>query len=355
MLRPRWLIAVVAFVALLGLGSMSPAGTVAAAPDWSVGAVPMNLVYGTPTTIEVSVTGGSTPIGCLEITLANSDTATSASITAVPSGSAWTASVGAGSRVVVLTAASAADRLTNGQTLTVAIEVVSTGQKSETWKVTGHQGETTTSSSTGLHSLSISGIAVVGAPKPTPKPTPSPKPPPTPRPTPRPTPTPTPPPAPTPTPTPTATPTPASTPKPTPTLTPTPTPTRPGRAGSTPSPSSTSGATGGGAGSLGGGGSSAGSPPPPGPIGGLTVASDVTTAAGSTAAPVMPTVTLGNVTLGSSFKWLIPTFALSVPGALIVVAVAIQLITGLTFVELTRRWLGAVFHRRRAIEASTHH
>ena len=60
-----------------------------------------------------------------------------------------------------------------------------------------------------------------------------------------------------------------------------------------------------------------------------------------------PTVRLGDINLGSSFRWLIPTFALSVPGALIVGAVAIQLVTGLTFVELTRRWLGAVFRRRR--------
>jgi uncharacterized protein (DUF2062 family) len=53
------------------------------------------------------------------------------------------------------------------------------------------------------------------------------------------------------------------------------------------------------------------------------------------------------VTLGSSLRWLIPTFAFSVPGMLIVGAIAIQLLTGLTFVELTRRWVGAFFHRRR--------
>jgi hypothetical protein len=61
-------------------------------------------------------------------------------------------------------------------------------------------------------------------------------------------------------------------------------------------------------------------------------------------------VSLGNVTFGSSIRWLIPTFALSLPGMLIVGAVAIQLLTGLTFVELTRRWLGAVFRRRRSTE-----
>jgi hypothetical protein len=68
----------------------------------------------------------------------------------------------------------------------------------------------------------------------------------------------------------------------------------------------------------------------------------------------MPTVSLGALTLGSSFKWLIPTFALSVPGMIIVAAVVIQLVTGLTFVELTRRRLGAVFHRRREVMAGTH-
>ena len=74
---------------------------------------------------------------------------------------------------------------------------------------------------------------------------------------------------------------------------------------------------------------------------------------GHSAAGDTPTLTIANVTLGSSIRWLIPTFALSLPGMLIVVAVAVQLLTGLTFVELTRRWLGTVFRKRRSPETGS--
>ena len=58
-------------------------------------------------------------------------------------------------------------------------------------------------------------------------------------------------------------------------------------------------------------------------------------------------VGLGSVSLDASFHWLIPTFALTVPGLLIIGVVAIQLLTGLTFIQLTRRWLGTLFERRK--------
>ena len=89
----------------------------------------------------------------------------------------------------------------------------------------------------------------------------------------------------------------------------------------------------------------------PGPSAPATIA-DLTVGylPAASAVALKPTVTLGNLTLGSSFRFLIPTAALSGTGILILGAVAIQLVTGLTFVELTRRWLGAFFTRRRAVE-----
>jgi hypothetical protein len=337
MVRSRRILSVAGFAAWLGLALVSPAVTRAAAPDWSLAATPLSLTYGAPSTIKVSVTGGTTPIGCIEVMLATTDAADGATITAAPSGSAWTGSIVPGTRatgsrdVVVLRAASDSDRLGGGQTLTVAIEVTTTGQHSEAWKVTGHQGETTASSSSSLGSQSISGIVVVGAPQPTPPPTPTPKPTPAPTPTPTPTPRPTPPPAPTPTPRPTSAPTVGPTPQ-----------SDPG----SPPASSQTGGSGSGLGAVGGGRPSG--PPLPGvTIGGGSVTNIDSGADGGSTGDVKPTVRLGDLTLGSSFRWLIPTFALSVPGVVIVSAVAIQLFTGLTFVELTRRRVGAVFHRRR--------
>jgi hypothetical protein len=328
MVRSRRFLALGVFTAWLGAAFVGPAAVGAAAPDWSVTAAPLSLTYGKPSTIRVSVTGGTTAMGCIEIMLATSDVAGGATITSESSGLTWSASIVSGMRdAVVLNGAGPLDRLGNGQTVTVAIKVTSRSQYSETWRVTGHRAETTTSSSSGLGSQSISGIVVVGAPQPTPRPTPTPRP------------------KPTPTPTPAPTPTPRPTPPPGPTPTPGGGPTQTIDPGWAPSSDPGDGIDN-GSGTLGRGRASD-SPPPIVTIGGGTaIASGSPTGDGSTV-EIRPTVRLGDLTLGSSFRWLIPTFALSVPGVLIVGAVAIQLFTGLTFLELTRRRLGAVFHRRR--------
>jgi hypothetical protein len=56
---------------------------------------------------------------------------------------------------------------------------------------------------------------------------------------------------------------------------------------------------------------------------------------------------LGPVSLGSIVRWLVPTFLLSVPGLLILLAIAAQLMTGFTFMQLTRRFVGSAGRRRR--------
>ena len=221
-------------------------------------------------------------------------------------------------------------------------------------------------------------ITVTAPPTPAPTPTPTPTPKPTATPTPQPTPTPAPTPAPTPTPTPTPRPTPTPTPGPTaspsptatlppgstplptlpplpsllpssgsvlPTLAPTPTglPIPSSSSGPTPSPSpsgpspagSPSGpaAGGGGIGSAGGHGSTGSSDAPPPPQGaGLFTIGDPADAG---------TVELDTGSVGfSSFEWAVPALVLTVPGLLLVLAVAVEALIGLAWIPVARRWVG---------------
>jgi hypothetical protein len=210
-------------------------------------------------------------------------------------------------------------------------------------------------------------------PTPTPAPTPTPTPKPTPTPTPTPAPTPTPTPAPTPTPRPTTTPRPTPTtppptivptipplptsiptipPLPTPTLVPTarptatPTPsTRPSASpgptsapGQTPGPTSTAGAGGAGAGSTGSGSGGPSASPPLASEGPFSIpGSDQDT-----------TVELdpGSISF-ASFEWAVPALVLSVPGLLLVLAVAVEALIGLAWIPIARRWVGEDDRRRR--------
>src|ERR1019366_9299791 len=104
--------------------------------------------------------------------LTSKDAADSATIVVRPLLATWTATIVQGGRdAVLLRAASDADRLTLAKVLTVAIQVTTTGQHTETWQVIGHQGETTSSSTKGLGTKTISPIVVIGA-RPTPSPSP---------------------------------------------------------------------------------------------------------------------------------------------------------------------------------------
>jgi len=46
-------------------------------------------------------------------------------------------------------------------------------------------------------------------------------------------------------------------------------------------------------------------------------------------------------------RWLVPTFLLALPGLFIVLAIGAQILTGFTFMQLTRRFLGSAGRRRR--------
>jgi Bacterial Ig domain len=230
-------------------------------------------------------------------------------------------------------------------------------------------------------------ITVTAPPTPTPSPTPAPTS--TPTPTPKPTPTPTPTPSPTPAATPTPTPAPTASPTPTPAATssPAPTPTMP--VGSTPLPtlpalpsvlppvgsilpslaptptglpvptgspgpsgtSSPSGAPstgspggptvgGGGIASSGGGGTTGPSEQPPA----LQAAAPFTIGDPGDAG----TVELDASTVGfSSFEWAVPALVLTVPGLLLVLAVAVEALIGLAWIPVARRWVGEEDRRSR--------
>jgi hypothetical protein len=227
-------------------------------------------------------------------------------------------------------------------------------------------------------------------PTPTPAPTPTPTPAPTPTPTPAPTPTPTPKPTSTPTPTPTATPGPTPTPRPTSTATPGPTPTptprpttlptlsplptvppvptlppigspSPGTTTTgTPSTTSTPRPTADPAASA--AGTPTAGPTDPG-AGGGPVAS---TSGGSGGGPSTPPPAIheepftinapdrgGTVELDASsitlagFEWAVPALVLTVPGLLLIIAVAVETMIGLAWLPVARRWVGRDEHADR--------
>ncbi len=188
-------------------------------------------------------------------------------------------------------------------------------------------------------------------------------------------PTPTPPPGPTATPSPTPTAVPTTVPSPTPATSPPPIAT-PGPSGASPPaptptpsvrlrPSSTPGPAGGspaatpavgselpspGRGSTGTTGSSGGSPggggspnaPSARDPGGLQVDGPP-----SGAGALDPIDVVGALGLGSLLDWAVPALVLTVPGLLLVLAVLAQMLGGLVWLPLVRRWLGGLGLRRR--------
>jgi hypothetical protein len=179
-----------------------------------------------------------------------------------------------------------------------------------------------------------------------PKPTPSPTPVPTPSPTPRPTPSPTPRPLPTvPLPTlplPTTPPDPTATPRPTPTATPRPTPTADPTAEPTPSPTTvaaTQGPSGPPLGGTGDGSGGSGAPPTPAPT--QPPSTTFVVPIDDLVDPDRPMVVDASDIVFGGFEWQVPGLLLSVPGLLLILAVALQLVGGLAWLPVVRRRLGA--------------
>jgi hypothetical protein len=174
-----------------------------------------------------------------------------------------------------------------------------------------------------------------------------------------------------PTPTPTARPTPRRTPKPTatPTATPPATPAPTGGPGATPAPTPAPGITPAPsdvpeATARPAGQPTAGTPAPttsPTPAGGAV--GGPPPGPGSGAEPyVLPSTRFGAFeTLGgdfgafAGFEWAVPALVLSVPGLLLVLAVAAQAAAAMLWLPLVRRWLGGLGVRRRRREAPATH
>jgi hypothetical protein len=344
----------------------------AAALLWTLTASPLAVGTGALTTFTLTATNGDllAEIGCVVVDVPSNFSVKGAAAVATNANGSWSASR-SGNRVRV-NADGGGARLEGFEWVRFTIDAVpmSAGALAWTSNAYGDQACGGSRSLLGVPPIVVvSGPAVTPTPAPTPVPTPAPTPPPTPAPTPPPTPAPTAaptlppilptlppilptlPPPPTlppilPTPPPTATPTPRPTPTPTAgpgsSATPGPLATAPPASASpsaapgssaTPSPSTGGGASGAGA-----------SPPPPAPgIGSLNApGSGVFTTPRRSGSSGGVDLGLTASSLGSlgALGWTVPTLAVSVPGLLLLLAIAAQTLGGVVWLPLVRRKIG---------------
>ena len=365
--------------------------------DWTVRANPDTLDQGDGTDVELTVTNTSEDtseeIGCVQFVLPNEFRVSDIWVSSLPDGMEWVTDVthlSSGATLVTWSSWVGFLHADSDQAQAVfGIGVKAMQGGSFDWQGSGYKDKECNSG--GFPDRDVS-IDVTGAtPKPTSKPVPTDTPDPTPRPTPRPTDTPGPTPDPTRTPSPTRTPrptqqptaTPDPTPRPTPrptidptappptdeptleptrtprpthrphasnepdaTASPEPTPTEApvdsARPDATPSPGGTQSGGGVPPGQNAGGGGGGGGTPDrieiPGAPRGGTVATEVDVHSFDS--------------LQSSFEFLVPSFAVSVPGLLVILAIAAQLAGGTLWLPAVRRNLGAFgFRRRRRLRA----
>lgn len=355
-----------AFVAALMAAMLTPL-VATAALLWTLTASPLAATTGTVTTFTLTATNGDllAEIGCVVVDVPSNFSVKSTSVAATNANGSWTASRAANQ--VRVKADGGGARLELLEWVRFTIDAVPMSAGSLTWASNAYANQ----DCSGSRSLiGVPPIVVVTGPAVTPTPTPTPTPAPTPTPTPAPTPTPTA----TPTPAATSTPTPKPTlppilptlppilptlppilptlppilPTPAPAATPTPTPAptgtpatpspgpsavppaasaAPGSSGGSPSPSTgpeaSSGPTAGG-----GGGSNA-------QPGGLTTPRNL-------GGPADIELGLATTTLGSlgTLGWTVPGLVMTVPGLLLLLAIAAQAAGGLIWLPLARRKLG---------------
>jgi outer membrane biosynthesis protein TonB len=338
-----------------GLVAVALAGPVSAAAEWTLTITPSTAQVGTKTAFKVRVENHipidhvDGDISCVKIELP--DTLEFVSVTilgtnvAVPWSASSSNSGGSGTRVF-LRAGNAIDHLHDGDWLEAEIVATAEEPGSDPW-VGWAYPYTDCSSDLSQPSISVS-LTVVAAATPTPKPSPSPTPTPiaTPTPTPTPTPTltasptrtptPTRPPDPTPTPTPNPTPAPSAVASAEPSRPPSPEPTRSPEPSPDPSPSPTPSESSQGP-VAGGGPVEPGDGSPTGPDDG----SDAV-AALPPEPPVDASLAVGLdalVSLEGTYEWLVPFFVVSVPGFLVIAAIAVQSLVGLAWLLPSRRSL----------------
>ena len=387
----RGLALAAAFLALLALP-----GTALAARAWTVSSSTLNLAAGSSTSVDLTVTdtgdsGSGADITCIRVHVASTFSISSATIVSIrgqSSGAAYNAWAVIGPTSGVVTVKNAANNYPlkgsspPNDKAVVRVTGVASGLLAETWSVDGSDtpgGAGSTACGGGAEVTKTLLFTVLPGPTPTPSPTPTPTPTPTRSPTPTPTPAPTATPAPTPAPTPIPTPTPTLAPGQTPRPTPVPTPTPTLAPGQTASPTNTLGP--GGSPSLapgdtpiasldespgptesapvvappsnaapdgGSGGATTGHPG----SGGLLVGGSGGGSGGSGGASSIGG--LGDAAIsaitalpGGMLPWAYPSFALVVPGLLVIVVILAQAAGALAWLPIVRRNLGAFGIRRR--------
>ena len=335
--RRRGLLA--AALALLWLGAAAVPGGVAvpgsagpakAANPWTITLAPTTIAPGVATTIAATVTDGSEMIGCVVLDIPSGFTVLSASVSSVPAGFVWGASVaGSGPTRVTFRTTKDAWRLNGGAHGVFLIRVVAVNGPLPAWTASAYKKFTVESTQLTFGPLVAPGPFSIGAtPAPTSAPTPAP------------------------TPVPTRAPTAAPTAKPG--ATPTQAPGTTGRPGSTPtaapvgsaatrdpgtSPNSSSPASPDPAASP-SGPSIAGPVASPSPIAGGWAGDDGFAKTVDIAAlPEGGTVTLDATAVGGigMFAWAVPGLFLSLPGLLLILVVLVQGIFASAFVPVTRR------------------
>ena len=302
-----------AWLAAFAAGTALP---VQAAPAWTISASPLTLAANVPTNVTLTVSPGETDIQCVTVSIPGGFSVVSASV--VKARGKWTAVVaGSDPTLVTFSTKSGGDRLKDSDQGSFVVRAIATTTTPGAWTATAYHNSSACNNSVGPPLAPLPPFVITGGPTPVPTPRPTPKP--------------------TPTPTPRVTPRPVVTPTPLPAPTRTPSPTvRPSDAG-TPTPTAKPGA---GAGLVPG--------PLPSPSSGTGGRSGqrfdfparlIGTSVGSISG-------LGPVSLGAIVRWLVPTFLLTLPGLLIVIAIGAQILTGFTFMQLTRRFLGSARRRR---------
>lgn len=339
--------AAVTCAAVLALVVSSP--VLAALRAWTIDASPRTLEVGKSTNVDLTVTnvgtgGGGEEIGCVTVLIPGAFDLSSASITSLPSGYKWKASVsGASGSSRMALFQSEQGRLVGGSAQEQAglrVKVTADTAGTHTWTATAYNDKNCNGGQFPAVGLTITGVAT----QPTPTQTPTPRPTATPRPTPAPTPVPTSPPKPDQTPGPTPAPTPDSTPvaspRPTPSPTASPAPTPVPTAGSTPRPSR-------GPDPVGAGVPAAPSASPSGaPDPSATSRDRVLRIEHDEAKPIE--LSFAAASAGFGIAWIVPSLVLTLPGLLLVLAVLAQAVGGVLWLPIVRRRIGSFSFARRS-------
>ena len=380
-----WFVVAVS-LALCGLAAFYPAVQAHdSGRDWTVKADPDTIDQGDATNVELTVTNTSEDtseeIGCVQFVIPKEFRVFSVWVSSLPDGMEWLTDLtrlSGGATLVTWSSWTGFLHADSDQDQAVlGVRVKATEGGSFDWQGSGYKDKECQSG--GFPDVDLSFDVTGATPKPTSKPDPTDTPDPTPRPTSRPTQTPDPTPDPTRTPRPTQQPTatPDPTPRPTPDRTeppatqePTPEPTRTPRPthrphasnepDATPSPEPTPSEAPGDSArpdatpSPDGAQSGGGVPPGQnagGGRGGTPDRIDIPGAPrGGTVATEVDVHSFDS--LQSSFEFLVPSFAVSVPGLLVILAIAAQLAGGTVWLPAVRRNLGAFgFRRRRRLRA----